>query len=183
MSSHSDAGREEPPAARCLRSHDQLAVELELHTREPSDSAREARFRAANHPDSCCHVLSLLLGADDRHLVRRLAEHPSLSFEDMRSLCFHHDCEVRSALAGNCRVPGEICRHLVNDENPDVRYALAENYQIDQAILSALLEDENPFVAARARQTLRRLNVHLCVAVPLPGGAVPGLRANERRSG
>jgi hypothetical protein len=65
---------------------------------------------------------------------------------------------------------------LYRDENPDVRYALAESYAVDTEILSALLEDENPFVAGRARQTLRRLNIQLCVAAELPLGEQEGRR-------
>lgn len=170
MSPDTSPDRERFPTQACYADHEALALTLELHTGEPSQEAREGRFRAANHPDTCPHLLSMLLVVGDKFLVRRLAEHPALSAADMKRLCDHLDSDVRVALAGNQSVLKEICWLLYRDENPDVRYALAESYAVDTEILSALLEDENPFVAGRARQTLRRLNIQLCVAAELPLG-------------
>lgn len=165
--SHDKRAQPGPCEPVCCCDNDLISA-LELTVAEPSTRAIEARWRAANHPTTCFHVLNMLLALADKFLLRRLAEHPGLASSDMYILCSHQDPEVRTALATNPGADAVVHRRLSRDENPDVRFALAETYAVDGEVLSFLLEDENPYVVGRARQTLRRLNVQLCAALPSP---------------
>lgn len=165
--SHEQRARSGPSEPVCCCDNDLIRA-LDFAVDEPSGLAIEARWRAANDPATCFHILNMLLALGDKFLLRRVAEHPALAPADMYGLCSHPDPEVRTALAVNPGADAVVQRRLSRDENPDVRYALAETYAAEGEVLSALLEDENPYVAGRARQTLRRLNVQLCAARSLP---------------
>lgn len=120
----------------------------------------------ANHPNTPASVLVSIIETMPVTIVRRIAEHPSLSQEAILSLCEHHDGEVRAGLVDNCSTPRHIIERLVVNQCIDVRYAIAANYDIDQDLLVRLLDDDNPYVVQRARQTLRRLDVSECLAFP-----------------
>lgn len=144
----------------------QLVAALDLHNSIPTFETTRIRWMVANHPNTPASVLVSMIETMPVAIVRRIAEHPSLSEQALISLCEHHDGEVRVGVVDNCSTPRHIIERLVADQCIDVRYAIAANYDIDQDLLVRLLDDDNPYVVQRARQTLRRLDVSECVAFP-----------------
>jgi len=144
----------------------QLVDALDMHNSIPSFETTRIRWMVANHPNTPASVLDSMVETMPVPIVRRIAEHPSLSEQALLKLSEHHDSEVRAGLVENSSTPRHILERLITDECIDVRYAIAANYDIDQDLIVRLLDDDNPYVVQRARQTLRRMDVSVCVAFP-----------------
>lgn len=65
---------------------------------------------------------------------------------------------VRAELTENPNLDGATLERLLNDEDPTVRHRLAENANLPREVLEKLKKDDNPYVAARAEETLARLD-------------------------
>ncbi len=144
----------------------QLVAALDLHNSIPTFETTRIRWMVANHPNTPTSVLVSMIETMPVAIVRRIAEHPSLSQQSLLSLCEHYDGEVRAGVVDNSSTPRHIIERLIVDQCIDVRYAIAANYDIDQDLLMRLLDDDNPYVVQRARQTLRRMDATECVAFP-----------------
>jgi hypothetical protein len=144
-----------------------VVLHSDLQEANPSLEAMRVRWLLVNNPNTPSQVLESIIASEHSALIRRAAEHPRLSLAVMEKLAQHEDSTIREAVAENMNLPEPIIYALAQDSCPDVRYKLAESYTIAPEVLTFLLEDENPFVAARARTTLRRRNIHLCVTTTL----------------
>lgn len=133
-----------------------------------SPDAKEQRWQAVNNPDTAPHDLETIIGDGCHGLIRRAAEHPKATVEILMNLAAHCDPEVRAAVVHNDKTPQELHWQLARDESDDVRYAVAESYRVGEEVLSALLEDDNPYISHRARITLKKRNVNLCMAAEFP---------------
>jgi hypothetical protein len=139
-----------------------------------------------NDPETTSGQLEEIAGeaTNNLPLLRRLAEHANLSPAALYALSEHEDHQVRAALADNPSSPRSLLEKLCRDTHADVRYFLAESYTLDLDLISSLLEDENPYVAQRARNTLRRREVHLVATLPWTGAtANTQPKQRERKSG
>lgn len=137
-------------------------------TAESVDGELRVRWLLANNPNTPPQVLDSIIASNHLGLIRRVAEHPRLSLPSLEALCSHTDAQVREAVSENPNLPPSLMWTLAQDASEDVRFRLAESYTVDQEVLSYLMEDENPYVAQRARQTMRRRNMHLYAAVEFP---------------
>jgi hypothetical protein len=133
-----------------------------------STDAKEQRWLAVNDPETAPQDLENIIGDGCHGLVRRAAEHPKATVEILMNLAAHCDPEVRAAVVHNDKTPDELHWQLARDESDDVRYAVAESYRVGEDVLSALLEDDNPYISHRARVTLKKRNVNLCMAAEFP---------------
>ena len=83
----------------------------------------------------------------------RAAENPTTPSAVLWQLAWHHNPDIRQAVADNRNSNEQTLWLLANDSNPDVRFALAENHHVPDRILEMLAYDENPYVAQRAVRT------------------------------
>lgn len=145
----------------------ELIDALDLHNNVPTFETTRIRWIVANHPNTPVSVLRSMVEHMPLPIVRRVAEHPSLPEEMLDVLSRHADGEVRLSVAENHRTPRYLLERLLHDDSCDVRYSLASNYNLGQDMLARMLDDDNPYVVQRARNTLRRMEVSVCIAFPL----------------
>jgi hypothetical protein len=81
----------------------------------------------------------------------------------LRRLANHDSPLVRAAVTENRYAPIEIISLLCQDEHPDVRFTIADNPDIPKPLLAKLAIDDNPYIAARACNTLERLDCNRSV--------------------
>ena len=102
------------------------------------------------------HLCWLVFHED--HVIRmRVADNPNSPVACLAQLANDESHEVRICVAENPLTPVLILEMLSEDNHADVRYAMAENANLPAHILDVLAGDENPYVAARAQQTLKRI--------------------------
>lgn len=142
----------------------------------------DQRWKAVNNPETAMHILEVIITDGCRGLVRRAAEHPSVSQELLLTLSQHEDPEIRAAVVHNHKTTNELHWQLAKDESPDVRYAVAESYLVNTDVLSSLLEDVNPYISHRARATLKKRNVQMVVAADFPETSSSAFTESDRTS-
>jgi len=118
---------------------------------------KQAKLRLASNPDTAPEVLEKLAARESIELLTRVAENPQTESITLERLANHEAAEVRSAVAENRNTPATAIESLAADESVSVRFALAENANSPLEVLEALSSDDNPYVAARAKQTLNRI--------------------------
>lgn len=123
---------------------------------ELTQEQKDVQLRLASNPQTSEEVLDYLRKIGDKRVCERVASNPRCQESTLKALLNHPEAEVRAELSENPYCPITILYRLATDKHEDVRLRLAENPKLPLSILEELSEDENPFVAARAKETLRK---------------------------
>lgn len=111
----------------------------------------------AGNPNTPQRVLRKISEKDDDG-AESVAGNAKVDSELQGELARSSSSGVRAALTENPNLDAAHLEKLINDEDPTVRHRLAENANLPRELLIRLKEDENPYVAARAEETLARLD-------------------------
>lgn len=119
--------------------------------------ANALMLMVGGNPQTPQNVLSQLAREDDPDLLEQIAENPNTHPRTLIYLAAFPQARVRIAVSYNPHCPRAIMRALSADHDADVRYTIAANPLVSEEILENMLEDENPYIAARATETLTKL--------------------------
>jgi hypothetical protein len=92
----------------------------------------------------------------DPDMKRWVAHNKTVPLEILRVLAADPDAAVRSWVAAKRKLDRDLFVRLSADDDESVRHRLACNARVPREVLEALAADREPFVAATARERLKR---------------------------